>query len=139
MEFSKQEYESGLPFPSPGDLLDPGMEPGSPALQEDSLLSEPPGKPFLVMEKHTNALSYYWLLHCQLCGSRSTAGTCSPMAQWLKNRPTGPETWVRSLGQEDPWRRKGMVTHSSILAWKIPWTEEPGRLQSTGSRRVGHS
>ena len=59
MEFSKQEYESGLPFPSPGDLLDPGMEPGSPALQEDSLLSEPPGKPFLVMEKHTNALSYY--------------------------------------------------------------------------------
>ena len=59
MEFSKQEYESGLPFPSPGDLLDPGMEPGSPALEEDSLLSEPPGKPFLVMEKHTNALSYY--------------------------------------------------------------------------------
>ena len=44
MEFSKQEYESGLPFPSPGDLLDPGMEPGSPALEEDSLLSEPPRK-----------------------------------------------------------------------------------------------
>ena len=59
MEFSKQEYKSGLPFPSPGDLLDPGMEPGSPALQADSLLSEPPGKPFLVMEKHTNALSCY--------------------------------------------------------------------------------
>ena len=44
MEFSRQEYLSGLPFPSPGDLLDPGMEPGSPALQADSLLSEPPGK-----------------------------------------------------------------------------------------------
>ena len=44
MEFSKQEYESGLPFPSPGDLLDPGMEPGSPALYADALPSEPPGK-----------------------------------------------------------------------------------------------
>ena len=44
MEFCKQEYWSGLPFPSPGDLPDPGMEPGSPALQTDSLLSEPPGK-----------------------------------------------------------------------------------------------
>ena len=45
MEFSKQEYWSGLPFPSPGDLLNPGIEPGSPALQADALLSEPPGKP----------------------------------------------------------------------------------------------
>ena len=44
--FSRQEYWSGLPFPSPGDLLDPGIEPGSPALQADSLLSEPPGKPY---------------------------------------------------------------------------------------------
>ena len=47
MEFSRQEYRSGLPFPSPGDLLDPGIKPGSPALQEDSLPSEPPGKPSL--------------------------------------------------------------------------------------------
>ena len=45
MEFSKQEYWSGLPFPSPGDLTHPGIEPGSPALQADSLTSEPPGKP----------------------------------------------------------------------------------------------
>ena len=45
MGFSKQEYWSGLPFPSPGDLPDPGVKPGSPALQADSLLSEPPGKP----------------------------------------------------------------------------------------------
>ena len=45
VEFSRQEYWSGLPFPSPGDLPDPGIEPGSPALQTDSLLSEPPGKP----------------------------------------------------------------------------------------------
>ena len=47
------------------------------------------------------------------------------------------ETRVRSLGQEDPLE-KAMATHSSTLAWKIPWTEEPGRLQSTGSQRVGH-
>ena len=46
MEFSRQEYWSGLPFPSPGDLPDPGIEPGSPALQADSLPSEPPGKSF---------------------------------------------------------------------------------------------
>ena len=47
------------------------------------------------------------------------------------------ETWVRSLGQEDPLE-KGMATHSSILAWRIPWTEELGRLQSMGCPRVGH-
>ena len=48
------------------------------------------------------------------------------------------EMWVQSLGWEDPLD-EGMVTHSSILAWKIPWTEEPGGLQSTGSQRVGHN
>ena len=46
-------------------------------------------------------------------------------------------TWVRSLGREDPLK-EGMATHSSILAWKIPWTEEPGGLQSVGLQRVGH-
>ena len=45
--------------------------------------------------------------------------------------------WVRSLGQEDPLE-EGMATHSSILAWEIPWTEKPGRLQSIGSHRVGY-
>ena len=47
------------------------------------------------------------------------------------------ETWVRSLGQEDPLEKE-MAAHSSILAWKISWTEEPGGLQSVGSQRVGH-
>ena len=47
------------------------------------------------------------------------------------------ETWLRSLSQED-LLEKEMATHSSTLAWKIPWTEEPGRLQSMGSQRVGH-
>ena len=45
------------------------------------------------------------------------------------------ETWVQSLGWEDPLE-EGMATHSSILAWRIPWTEEPGRLQSTGSKKL---
>ena len=52
MGFSRQEYWSGLPFPSPGDLPDPGMEPRSPALQEDALTSEPPGKPYEILLSH---------------------------------------------------------------------------------------
>ena len=51
------------------------------------------------------------------------------MAQLVKNLPAIQETWVQSLGQKDPLE-KGMATHSNFLAWKIPWTEEPGRLQS---------
>ena len=59
------------------------------------------------------------------------------MAQRVKRLPAKQETKVRSLGQEDPLE-KAMATHSSILAWEIPWTQEPGGLQSTGSQRVGH-
>ena len=60
------------------------------------------------------------------------------VAQMVKNPPAVQEkTQVRSLGQEDPLE-KGMETHSSILAWRIPWTEKPGRLQSMGSQRIGH-
>ena len=59
------------------------------------------------------------------------------MVQRLKRLPIMWETWVQSLGQEDPLEKE-MATHSSILAWRIPWTEEPGGLQSTGSQRVGH-
>ena len=59
------------------------------------------------------------------------------MAQTVKSLPTMQETWVQSLGQEDPLEEE-MATHSRILAWKIPWTEEPGGLQSMGSQRVGH-
>ena len=59
------------------------------------------------------------------------------MAQTVKHLPTVQETWVQSLGQEDPLEKE-MATHSSTLAWKIPWTEERSRLQSMGSQRVGH-
>ena len=96
MEFSRPEYWNGQPFPSPGDLPNPGIEPRSPTLQVDSLPAEPPGKP-----------------------------------QMVKNLPAMQETWVQSLGQENPLE-KVMATHSNILSWRIPWTEEPGRLQSVG-------
>ena len=55
----------------------------------------------------------------------------------VKCLPAMWETWVQFLGQEDPLQKE-MATHSSTLAWKIPWTEEVGRLQSMGSERVGH-
>ena len=55
----------------------------------------------------------------------------------VKNLPAVEETWVRSPSEEDPLE-KGMAALSSILAWRIPWTEEPGELQSVGSQRVGH-
>ena len=61
----------------------------------------------------------------------------SLMAYTVKNPPVVQETQVRSLGWEDPLE-EGTATHSSILAWRIPWTEEPGELQSMGSQRVGH-
>ena len=91
MGFSRQEYWSGVPLPSPGDLPDPGIESLSPSFQADALTSEPAVK----------------------------------------------ETWVQSLGQED-LLEKETATHSSILSWRIPWTEEPGRLQSIWSQRIGH-
>ena len=57
------------------------------------------------------------------------------MTETIKNLPAMQETWIRSLGQKDPLE-KGMTTHSTILAWKIPWTEEPGRLQRVTKSRT---
>ena len=59
------------------------------------------------------------------------------VAQRVTHLPTMQETWIQSLGQED-LLEKEMATHSSILAWKIPWMEEPSKLQSMGSQRVAH-
>ena len=73
----------------------------------------------------------------QFFSAQSSFWPTSYMAQMVKNLPAMQETWFRSLGWEDPLE-KGMATHSSILAWRIPWTEEPGRLQSMGSQRVRH-
>ena len=70
-------------------------------------------------------------------GLSPVVGRTSLVAQTVKCLPTMWETQVRPLGREDP-REKEMATHSSTLAWKILWTEEPGGLQSMGSQRVGH-
>ena len=72
-----------------------------------------------------------------LCASLYPVLRTSLVAQTVKRLPIMRETWVQSLGQED-LLEKEMTTHSSILAWKIPWAEKPGRLQSMGSQRVGH-
>ena len=67
-----------------------------------------------------------------------TAFIASLVAQTVKHLPAMWETWVQSLGREDPLEKE-MATHSSILAWKIPWMDEPCRLQSLRSQRVGHN
>ena len=60
------------------------------------------------------------------------------VAQTVKNPPAMQEAWVRSLGQEDPLEKE-MATHSRILVWRMPWTEEPGGLQSMGPQRIRHN
>ena len=71
-------------------------------------------------------------------GTESKFSLASLVAQRLKHLPPMRETWVRSLGREDPLEKE-MAIHSSILAWRIPWTEEPGGLQFMGLQRVGHN
>ena len=71
-------------------------------------------------------VNFIWIYH-----------NTSLVAQTIKCLPTMQETRVQSLGREDPLEKE-MAPYSSILAWKIPWTEEPGRLQSMGLQRVGH-
>ena len=114
MGFPRQEYWSGLSFPIPGNLPDSGIELMPSAMAGKFFTSESPEKPIY----------------------RSFILT-SLVAQMVKCLPTMRETWVQSLGWEDPLEKE-MATHSSILAWEIPWMEEPGRLQSTWSQRVGH-
>ena len=77
-------------------------------------------------------VKFFWLKHSQ------SFSWASLVAQIVKCLPTLQETWVWSLGQENPLEKE-MVIHSSSLAWKIPWIEEPGRLQSVGSQRVRHN
>ena len=81
--------------------------------------------------------TFIYLYVCMMFISEYTCSWTSPVAQRVKHLPAVQETRVQSLGQED-LVEKEMATHSSTLAWKIPWTEEPARLQSMGSRRVGH-
>ena len=117
MKFSRQEYWSGLPFPHPGDLPNPGIQPSScaaPVLAARALV-------FLA----AFVLKGRW-------------GWASLVAQMVKNPPAMQEIWVRFLDWEDSLEKE-MATLSSILAWRIPWTEESGRLQFIGSQRVRHT
>ena len=150
MEFSRLKYWSGKPFPSPGDLPNPGIEPRSPALQADSLLSKPPGKskytgvgslsllqPILqTQESNWGLLHGRWSLYYYLSNNKIYISCL--LAQTVKNLLAMKETPVQSPGWEDPLEKE-MVTHSSILAWRIPWTEEPGGLKSMGSQRAGQN
>ena len=88
---------------------------------------------FLVAVIYHHRLDEHEFEHVQTLGDSGA----SPVAQMVKNLPAMQETQVRSLGREDSLE-KGMPAHSSILAWKIPWTEKPGRLQTMGSQRVRH-
>ena len=110
MGFPRQEYWSGLSFPIPGNLPDSGIELMSSAMAGKFFTSESPEKPIY---------SSFILTFL--------------VAQMVKCLPAMRETWVQSLGWEDPLEKE-MATHSSILAWEIPWREEPGRLQ-----RVRHN
>ena len=94
-------------------------------LQEFTGGSKLPGRPGMLQSIESQRDMTEWLNWTEL------------VAQMVKNPPAMWETWVRSLGWEDPLE-EDMATHSSILAWRIPWTEEPGELQSIGSERVGH-
>ena len=134
MGFSRQEYWSGLPLPSPC------ME----YIYTERL--------FVVDMK----LKFDWVSFIFICQiwqfnlgssvnlskslllfeSQFPSIGASLVVQMVKNLPAMWETWVQSLGREDPLEN-GMATHTSILAWRIPWIEEPGKLQSMGSKIVG--
>ena len=168
MGFSRQEYWSGLPFPSPGDLPNPGIEPGSPALEADGLTSEPRYNNYKYIciqsrntqyirqmltsiKRHCNELilctyNHFivdpveaplvalekWRVASEWAFSGGTSGkepTCH--AEHLRDT-------VWPLSMED-LLEKGMATHSTILAWRIPRTEEPGGLQFIGFERVRHN
>ena len=118
MGFPRQEHWSSLPLPSPGDLPDPGFEPGSPvspALQADSLPAEPSGKP-----KKTVEFSNYKTIHLS---DKIVESVKIPFLIFPNSCLKLSQLAVSLLFQE-----KAMAPHSSPLAWKIPWTQEPGRL-----------
>ena len=158
MGFSRQEYWSGLPFPSLGDLPHPGIEPRSPALQADGLPSEPPGKPYSFRIRINFVVttlfnfhgilvlwriqSYQWWIYfmktiafkIQIWCFKNWEHTFFPGGSVVKNLPAMQKMWTWSLGWENSLEKE-MATHSTIFAWESPWTEKPGGLQSMGSQK----
>ena len=122
-------------FPTQG--LNPGLLP----LQAETLPPEPPGKPIYNAYTHIHILIVYVFIYIWL--ARWLSGKIHPSQKthvyikciYINICIYIQETWVWSLGREDPLEKE-MATHSSILAWKVPWTEEPGGPQSTGLQRV---
>ena len=101
------------------------------------LLLLPSFFPSIRVFSNESALHIRWPKYWSFSFKSSKVKRTSLVAQTIKRLATMQETWVQSLSLED-LLQKEMATHSSTLAWKIPWTEEPGRLQSTGSQRVRH-
>ena len=122
--FSRQEYWSGLPFPLPTYTYIPSL---------------PDFLPIQVTTVHQVEFSVlYSVFPTVVYFITAILFYSFPGAQAVKNLPAVHETWVWYLDQKDPLE-KGMATHSSILAWRIQWTEELGRPQFTGSQGVGHN
>ena len=121
------------------DLPKPVIKPACPALAGEFPTPGPPGKPLPFLKgSFAKAVRFPELIR-NPPAVRFKGGLWAflVVAQMVKNLPPVLEIWVRFLGQEDPLE-KGMATHSSILAWKILWTEKPGGLQSMGLQRAGH-
>ena len=91
--------------------------------------------PLLVLDVCTFLDGSHYLVYTRNLSFSKYNKWASQVAQSVKTLPAMQETWAQFLGREDPLE-KDMATHSSILAWRIPWTEEPGRLQSAGLQRV---
>ena len=180
MEFPRQEYWSGLPFPSPGNLSNPRIEPRSPALAWRFFTTEPAGKPNICQYPQLEVIRK--MLGVPLFCPDSWVGT--PVLSWPDPHGVRGQrrAWLQSLQSrvlevhggsnsklnktyrylqasqmvaqtKSAWNAgdlgsipglgrspaKGIATtHSSLLAWRIPWTEEPGGLQSVGSQRIGY-
>ena len=127
MGFSRQEYWSGVPSPSLiYRAVSPKFTSSIQLLKSKTIISSCLFDTFIGRSHR---------LFNSICPQVNRA---SLTAQLVKNPPAGQETSVQFLGWEDPLEKE-MANHSSTLAWKIPWTEKPGRLQSTGSQRAGHN
>ena len=145
MEFSRQKYRSGLPFPPPGNLPNPGIEPGSPELQEDSLLlshqgslqswgemgkfssCKPVGAGFRTLLDHGSILLVFETE--TIIKKEGRGHLASPVAQMVKNPPSMQETPAHSLGGGDSLE-KGMAAYANILALRL-FMDKPWNLQES--------
>ena len=142
--FSRQEYWSGLTCPPPGNLPNKGIKPASltsPALAGRCFTTSATWEDYvcvcicMYVYIYTYIHMYVYIYIYMYLYTHTHTGFSGGSAE--KNLPTMQEMQVRSLGWEDPLEKE-MATHSSIIAWRIPWTEEPSKLKSMGLQGVGH-